>query len=182
MRPLRNLSFRLLTATVTSVLTYVSLNTGTSAIAENQKAPIAAVDYLHLVNVRANEITVGTRNTKYIFTINIPKSSRPIEKVSVTQRGRVEQIQFNGKVKANGSSAEQKKITISQVEIDPKMKGVTATFDPKVQPGQLLTVKLGVKENPLSDGNYLFDVAVVPEGKSEALSLGVGRLRITSIR
>ncbi|NJL09502.1 MAG: DUF2808 domain-containing protein [Calothrix sp. SM1_7_51] len=182
MLPFRNLPFQLVIATATVVLANVVLNTSNFVVAESKKTVVTTMDYLHLENVRASEITVGTRNTNYIFTINIPKTSKPIEKVLITQRGRVEQIQFNGRVRAAGSSAEQKKIEVSKVEIDRQMKGIIATFNPSVQPGQRLTVTLGVKENPISDGNYLFDVAVVPEGKSEAISLGIGRLRITSIR
>jgi Protein of unknown function (DUF2808) len=141
-------------------------------------------DYLRLIGVQANESTVGSRNTRYTFTINVPKSSQPLEKISITQRGGLESIKFKGrKVKAYGSSKDQQKINISQIDIDSKTQGLTATFDPPVQPGQILTVVLLVNENPLSDGNYFFNVVVYPQGKDEtAVSLGTGRLRITSIR
>ncbi len=141
-------------------------------------------DYLRLIGVHANETTVGTRNTRYTFTINVPKSSQPLEKISITQRGGLESIKFKGrKVKAYGSSKDQQKAQISQIDIDSKAQGLTATFDPPVLPGQILTVVLRVNENPLSDGNYFFDVVVYPQGKYEtAVSLGAGRLRITSIR
>ncbi len=141
-------------------------------------------DYLRLIGVHANESTVGTRNTRYTFTINVPKSSQPLEKISIVQRGGLESIKFEGrKAKAYGSSKDQQKVKISQINIHSKTQGLTATFDPPVQPGQILTVVLCVKENPLSDGNYFFNVVVYPQGKYEiAVFLGAGRLRITSIR
>jgi Protein of unknown function (DUF2808) len=141
-------------------------------------------DYLRLISIRASEMTVGTRNIEYAFTINIPKSSQPIEKVTIAQRSGLEIIQFNpDKIKAYGSSKEQRNVKISQVNTDSKTQVITATFDTPVQPGQVLRVVIGVNENPFSDGNYLFNVAVYTQGESDnALSLGVGRLRITSIR
>jgi hypothetical protein len=141
-------------------------------------------DYLRLIGVQANESTVASRNTKYTFTINVPKSSQPLEKISITQRGGLELIKFKGRnVKAYGSSKDQGKIKISQIDIDSKTQSLTAIFDPPIQPGQILTVVLPVNENPLSDGNYFFNVVVYLQGKDEAaVSLGTGRLRITSIR
>ncbi|MBW4667506.1 MAG: DUF2808 domain-containing protein [Cyanomargarita calcarea GSE-NOS-MK-12-04C] len=141
-------------------------------------------DYLRLISVHTNESTVGTRNTRYTFTINVPKSSQPLKRISITQRGGLELIKFKGrKVKAYGSSKDQQKIQISQIDIDSKTQGLTATFDPLVQPGQILKIVLLVNENPLSDGNYFFNVVVYSQGKYETVvSLGTGRLRITSIR
>jgi hypothetical protein len=139
-------------------------------------------DLLRLVGVRASEITIGARDVRYTFTINIPKSSQPIEKVQISQLGGLEVIKFDqSKIRASGSLEEQKKLTVSQVDVDSKTQGVIITFDPPVQSGQVLRVSVGVKQNPLTDGNYLFNTVVYPQGRPDAISLGVGRIRITSI-
>ncbi|NJL64623.1 MAG: DUF2808 domain-containing protein [Methylacidiphilales bacterium] len=138
-------------------------------------------NYLSLVSVRASEITVGARNTRYYFTINIPKSSRPLRKVNIVQRGGFDIIRFNlSQIRAYGINNTRKEIKIT--EIKPELNGQSVIFDPPVEPGQKLTLVMGVKENPRNDGNYLFEVTVFPEGKLElGQSLGIGRLRITSI-
>jgi Protein of unknown function (DUF2808) len=150
---------------------------------QSDQATSSQNDLLRLVGARASEITVGARNVKYTFTINIPKTSQPIEKVLISQRGGLEVIKFDkDRIRASGNVEGQKELTISQVSIDSKTKGAAITFDPPVQSGQVLKVLLVVKDNPLTDGNYFFNVIVYPQGKPDAISLGVGRIRITAIR
>ncbi|MBF2066866.1 MAG: DUF2808 domain-containing protein [Calothrix sp. C42_A2020_038] len=140
-------------------------------------------NYLRLASVRASEITVGARDIQYIFTINIPESSQSIEKVFIAQRGKLEIIKFEqDKVSAYGGTEAQKELRISQANVDSKTRGLTVHFDPPVQSGQILTLSLGVNRNPFTSGQYLFDVVVYPLGRPDAISLGVGRIRITSIR
>jgi Protein of unknown function (DUF2808) len=188
MKIIQHLLPRLIVATVTLANIFTSIAIPAAIANEIQKNPqkstLEAGDYLRLISIRASEMTVGTRNIEYAFTINVPKSSDPIEKVTIAQRSGLEIIKFNpSQVRAYGSSKEQRNVKISQVNTDSKTQGITATFDTPVQPGQVLKVVIGVNENPFSDGNYLFNVAVYSQGESDnALSLGVGRLRITSIR
>jgi Protein of unknown function (DUF2808) len=188
MKMFPNLRLKLVVGTIAAANFFISTTMPIVIANEIQKdAPkdiLEPSDFLRLISVRASEITVGTRNIEYTFTINVPKSSGAIEKVSIAQRGGLETIRFNqSKIKAYGSSKEQRNLTITQVDINPDTQGLTATFDPPVQPGQTFRLVLGVNENPFSDGNYLFNVAVYAQGKSDvALSLGVARLRITSIR
>ncbi|AFZ01140.1 DUF2808 domain-containing protein [Calothrix sp. PCC 6303] len=138
-------------------------------------------NYLSLVSVRASEITARARNTKYYFTINIPKSSRPLRKVNIVQRGGFDIVKFNlNQTKAYAINNTRKEIKITETK--PELNGQSVTFDPPVESGQKLTLVMGVRENPQNDGNYLFEVTVFPEGKLEmGQSLGIGRLRITSM-
>lgn len=182
MQPLKKLPFRLIAATAVAFMPILGIliQPGFS----NQPQKVSSIgNYLHLISLRANEITVGTRNTQYSFSINVPKTSKPIKKVSVSQRGGAEKINFNqSAVRVVGSSERQKPLKVSQVEIDSKTRGITATFDPPIKPGQVLTLTVGVDENPLSEGTYLFNVAVYTGKEPNPISLGVGRLRITSIQ
>ncbi|MEB3180013.1 MAG: DUF2808 domain-containing protein [Nostocaceae cyanobacterium] len=183
MKLFHNLPLKLIAATVAATSVFVNLNTPEAIADEIPKTVSESDNYLRLLSVSASEITVGTRDTRYFFTINIPKSSRPLKKVSISQRRGVEPIKFKRrKVRAFGSRESQQRLKISDVDIDRNPQKLTVTFDPPVQPGQILTVVVRVNENPQSDGNYFFDVAVYPQGESGSMSLGVGRLRITSIR
>ncbi|BAZ05691.1 DUF2808 domain-containing protein [Calothrix sp. NIES-3974] len=172
-----------ITASVASLLTIppsgsVALPSDDSQAVNSQ---LKDKEYLSLVSVRANEITVGTRNTEYYFTINIPKSSHSLQKVNIAQRGGYDIIRFHQqRIRAYVIGEIRKEIKIANIE--PESQGISITFAEPVEPGQRLTVVMGVKENPLNDGNYLFVVTVFPEGKLDmGQSLGVGRLRITSV-
>ena len=121
----------------------------------------------------------------YYFTIKLPENAgTPLEKITIEQREGLEYIRFNLKksfVFEGTRSKKGKKLQLKDITSDKKTKTVSLVFDPPVTPGKTITVDLQARQNPTSEGIYLFGVTAFPIGeKSRGQFLGFGRLHFYS--
>jgi len=135
-------------------------------------------DSLRLLDAKASEQSVDTRNTMYYFTLNLPKDAKPMERVTVIQVGGRNLIEYNkNQIGAFVNRERGQQVPLREVKIDSDSQEVTVIFARPVQPGQILTVNIGPFENPQTDGNYLFRVTAFPEGATGGQLVGFARLR-----
>ena len=129
-------------------------------------------------NVRESAVT-------YYFTIKLPdEAGTPLQKITINQHEGLEYIRFNLKksfVFEGTRSKKGKKLKLKDITSDKKTKTVSLIFDPPVLPGKTITVDLQARQNPVSEGIYLFGVKAFPVGeKSRGQFLGFGRLHFYS--
>ncbi len=132
-------------------------------------------------NVRESAVT-------YYFTIKLIKlpdeAGTPLQKITINQHEGLEYIRFNLKksfVFEGTRSKKGKKLKLKDITSDKKTKTVSLIFDPPVLPGKTITVDLQARQNPVSEGIYLFGVKAFPVGeKSRGQFLGFGRLHFYS--
>lgn len=117
--------------TILLALSWVGLEINTSfALPQNQSKQSISdsgnQDYLALFRVRASEITAGTRNTKYYFTINIPKYSRPLQKINIVQRGGLDPIRFKrDRIQAYVTGITKQHIKNTEIKSELNRQGIT---------------------------------------------------------
>ncbi|KST62779.1 hypothetical protein BC008_20220 [Mastigocoleus testarum BC008] len=121
----------------------------------------------------------------YYFTVKLPENAgTPLQKITIEQRKGLEYIRFNLKksfVFEGTRSKKGKRLQLKDITSDKKAKTVSLVFDPAVAPGKTITVDLQARQNPTSEGIYLFGVTAFPVGeKSRGQFLGFGRLHFYS--
>ncbi|MGG6269339.1 DUF2808 domain-containing protein [Leptolyngbya sp. AN03gr2] len=119
----------------------------------------------------------------YYFTVQLPDDAgEPLQKLKIQLQASPGRPFFNtsrteafeGKRKKPG-----KKLSLKDVKIDTQTQLVSVTFDPPVQPGSTVTVRIYPVRNPNAGGTYLYGVTAFPTGTQPAGQfLGFGRIRI----
>jgi hypothetical protein len=134
-----------------------------------------------LVSASTTFDTAEAWGATYYFTINLPDNAgEPLQKVTITQREGVDDIQYHLKdtYAFEGTGWNQgNKLPLKYVTSDQESHAISVTFDPPVPPGKTVTIALQPIRNPFDPGVYLFGIKTFPAGeKSAGLYLGVGRL------
>ncbi|MBF2005050.1 MAG: DUF2808 domain-containing protein [Chlorogloeopsis fritschii C42_A2020_084] len=131
-----------------------------------------------LLDAKASEQSVDTRNTMYYFTINLPKDAPRLERITILQVGGRNLIEYNkDRIGTFVNRQRGQQVPLKEIKIDPKSQEVTVVFARPLQPGQIVTVNIGPFENPQTDGNYLFSVKAFPQGDTNGQLVGYARLR-----
>jgi hypothetical protein len=120
----------------------------------------------------------------YYFTLTVPEDAgEPLSQVSITQREgdtarqRVifqpaESFAFEGTRRDRGDA-----LPLNNATFNADDQTLTLTFDPPVEPGTTVTVGVRPRNNPLSEGVYLFGITAYPPGEQvHGQFLGYGRL------
>lgn len=137
-----------------------------------------------LVSATTPYNNVGTPNTTYFFTLELPANAgEPLQRVSFQEIEGVEEIDFDQKATFAFQGTRDRqgaKLAINAVKNSDRQKRTfTVTFDPPVTPGQTVTVGLTTFFNPIADGVYLIGVTAFPSGqKTAGQFLGIGRFQI----
>lgn len=133
-------------------------------------------------SVTAND--VGSTSAIYYFTLNLPDNAgEPLETVVIQQdtgNSPLGEIDFDPEdVEAFAGSRRQRgtALTLSNVDWNESNRSLTVTFDPPVNPGTAVTLRIEPERNPRRSGVYLFGVTAFPSGSDpQGQFLGYGRL------
>jgi hypothetical protein len=130
--------------------------------------------------------TINWRLSWYYFVLNLPvDSSESLGKVTITPGENFTNIDFNldetqafiGQVNKRGEPIE-----IQQVNQDEATQTIEVIFAEPILPNTLFTVGLKARQNPQTEGVYLFRVHAFPAGENPVgLDLGVARLTFYSV-
>ncbi|TVQ43705.1 MAG: DUF2808 domain-containing protein [Gloeocapsa sp. DLM2.Bin57] len=125
--------------------------------------------------------SVGFRLSWYYFTTNLPvDSQQSLGKLTITPGSNFSTIDFNlnetqaflGSFRNRGEA-----INIQQVNLDPDNQTIEIIFAEPIPPDTVFTVGLRARQNPTSEGVYLFRIYAFPAGDNPiGLDLGVARL------
>lgn len=118
---------------------------------------------------------------QYFFTVSLPeKAGKPLGRVTVNQRQGFEEIRFKVEdTEAFEGTPRHKgrKLDLKEVTKDTQTPTISVTFDPPVQPGTTVTIRLRPIRNPSVGGVYIFGVTAFPAVENPyGLYLGIGRL------
>jgi Protein of unknown function (DUF2808) len=119
----------------------------------------------------------------YYFTVQIPEGAgESLEKLDIELQASPDRPIFSSSSTEAFEGTRRKpkdKIPLKDVMIDPKTQVVSVTFDPPVEPGKTVTVRIYPVRNPDTGGTYLYGVTAFPKGEKPAPQfLGFGRIRI----
>ena len=119
----------------------------------------------------------------YYFTVEIPEGAgESLQRLEIIlQAGAGRPVFTSSRTEAfEGTRQRPKdKIALKDVRIDPKTQAIAVTFDPPVNPGKTVTLRIYPVRNPSTGGTYLYGVTAFPSGKRPASQfLGFGRIRI----
>jgi hypothetical protein len=179
MKLLKFLPVGLLTGTLALPLNSVGLfSQSVQAQQPQERITSTASSTVRLLDAKASEQSVETRNTMYYFTLSLPKDAAPLERVTILQVGGRNLVEYNkGRIGAFVNRQRGQQVPLKEVRIDPKSQEVTVVFARPLQPGQIVTINIGPFENPQTDGNYLFSVKAFTEGNTDGQLVGYARLR-----
>ncbi len=116
----------------------------------------------------------------YYFTVKVPSDAgEPLQKITINQHSGFDYINFDLEDSfafIGTRKRKQEKLPL-QITEKRKSKTVSLTFEPAVEPGKTITIALKPRQNPSTEGVYLFGVTAFPKGeKSHGQFLGYGRL------
>ncbi|NEQ31232.1 MAG: DUF2808 domain-containing protein [Leptolyngbya sp. SIO4C5] len=146
---------------------------------------IAFVQPPQLLEATTTRDRAQTRNATYYFTLELPEAAgEPLAKVVIEQHNA--RLTSNLRYHLDESAAfagyprgERSPLPLSSVSQDEDSEAITFTFEPPVEPGQVVTLSLSPVRNPRWGGTYLFGVTAFPEGEQvRSQFTGYGRLRI----
>ncbi|MEL6221720.1 MAG: DUF2808 domain-containing protein [Cyanobacteria bacterium J06627_8] len=139
-----------------------------------------------LIDSAIREQSVSDNNVKYFFFLSVPDNAgEPLQRVELVQENGdlfTREIDFEPEdsiayVGHRRSVGEE--LTIGVSEFNDDANTMTLTFDPPIQPGTDLTIRLNAERNPRRSGVYLFGVTAYPEGTTpQGQFLGFGRFHI----
>ncbi len=132
-----------------------------------------------LLEARTTEKGIRTFGAKYYFTLSLPADAgEPLQRVTIAQRQAADNIRFSlDKTQAFADQDRESEVSLGEVVDDKETQAVSVVFNPPVQPGQSVTIRLRPRRNPDVPGVYLFGVTAFPPGeKTHGQFLGFGRL------
>ncbi|NJL84983.1 MAG: DUF2808 domain-containing protein [Leptolyngbyaceae cyanobacterium SM1_1_3] len=155
-----------------------------AAAVEILDGAIAFVQLPQLLEATTTRNRTQTRNATYYFTLDLPEAAgEPLSKVVIAPsnfrltsdlRYRLE----NSTAFVRDARGARSPISLGSVTQDENSAAITFTFDPPVQPGQVVTLSLSPVRNPRWGGTYLFGVTAFPAGESvQSQFAGYGQLR-----
>lgn len=124
----------------------------------------------------------------YYFTLEIPDDAgEPLSQVSIAQYGGnsvIQDVQFlSDESFAFGGTRRdrEEELTLGGSSFDDESRTLLLTFDPPVEPGTTLTIGIRPRNNPRSEGVYLFGVTAYPPGDQiHGQFLGYARLQFSN--
>ncbi|BAU11636.1 hypothetical protein LEP3755_21360 [Leptolyngbya sp. NIES-3755] len=139
-----------------------------------------------LVRTTTNNVTSHALAT-YEFTIAVPPDAgAALQTVKIAQVENLDRVSFNSthrRAYLDEGVAKGQSVSLAAIggEQPNDRSETTVTFDPPIQPGQVVTVALDATLNPWHSGIYLFGVTAYPEGdQTSGLFLGFGRVQLLS--
>lgn len=124
---------------------------------------------------------INFRLSWYYFTVNLPvDSQQSLGKITITPGQNFESINFNlpetkafiGTFRNRGEP-----INIQAVNLAENNQSIEIIFAEPIPPNTVVTVALRARQNPSSEGVYLFRIHAFPAGENPVgLDLGVARL------
>lgn len=132
-----------------------------------------------LLEATTTEKGVRVFGAKYYFTLSVPADAgEPLQRVTIAQREAVDQVRFSlDKTQAFADRDREQGLSLGEVTADQDAQTVSVVFNPPVQPGKTVTIRLRPRRNPDIGGVYLFGVTAFPQGKkAHGQFLGFGRL------
>lgn len=121
----------------------------------------------------------------YYFTLEIPEDAgEPLSQVSIAQYGGnsvIQDVQFlpDESFAFGGTRRDREEdLTLGGASFDEESRTLLLTFDPPVEPGTTLTIGIRPRNNPRSEGVYLFGITAYPPGDQvHGQFLGYARLQ-----
>ncbi len=137
-----------------------------------------------LVNVSTTVNTAGSARSIFYFSLDVPENAgEPLQTVVITQdtgTSPLGEIDFDpDDIEAFSGSRRQRgeALTLGAVNWNESEHQLTISFDPPIEPGTDVTLRIEPRRNPRRSGVYLFGVTAFPAGEvPQGQFLGYGRL------
>ncbi len=133
-----------------------------------------------LLDARTTEKGIRAMGAKYYFRLSLAADAgEPLQQVTIAQREAPDEVRFSlEKTQAFADQDREARLPLGAVAEDEETQTISVIFDPPVQPGKSVTIRLRPRRNPDAAGVYLFGVTAFPQGeKAYGQFLGFGRLQ-----
>lgn len=142
--------------------------------------------FLHpprLLGAVATQDGTNIWSASYYFTLVFPETAdEPLRTIVIAQQGGLGRPIINAntvQVYEGTRTRQGKDVPIAASQFDSNAQTLTLTFDPPIQPGRILTIRLNPVRNPAIAGTYLYGVTTFPVGTQPfGHFIGVGQIRI----